>query len=123
MLTATVAIAPLCALINYLPGAISTLLVFSFIAVMALSWLVSLSVVVAESFPVHNVASVLGIAGGFGALGAVLFNYYVGQMIGKLGAGNIFLIMAILHPLAALILWAMVRREKVPALEKMKTIN
>lgn len=113
MLTATVAMAPLCAMINYLPGAISTLIVFSLVAVMALSWLVSLSVVVAESFPVHNVASVLGIAGGFGALGAVLFNYYVGQMIGKLGAGSIFMIMAVLHPLAALILWAMVRRERV----------
>lgn len=113
MLTATVAMAPLCALINYLPGAISTLIVFSLVAVMALSWLVSLSVVVAEAFPVHNVASVLGIAGGFGALGAVLFNYYVGQMIGRLGAGSIFMIMAVLHPLASLILWAMVRREKV----------
>jgi ACS family hexuronate transporter-like MFS transporter len=80
---------------------------------MALSWLVSLSVVVAEAFPMHNVASVLGIAGGFGALGAVLFNYYVGQMIGKLGAGSIFMIMAVLHPLAALLLWTMVRRERV----------
>lgn len=112
MLTATVVLAPLCALINYLPGAISTLIVFSLIAVMALSWLVSLSVVVAESFPMHNVASVLGIAGGFGALGAVLFNYYVGQVIGKLGAGNIFMLMAVLHPLSALILWTMVRKEK-----------
>lgn len=113
MLTTTVLLAPLCALINYLPGAISTLLVFSLIAVMALSWLVSLSVVVAEAFPVHNVASVLGIAGGFGALGAVLFNYYVGQVIGRLGAGNIFMVMAVLHPLSALILWTMVKREKV----------
>jgi ACS family hexuronate transporter-like MFS transporter len=43
----------------------------------------------------------------------VLFNYYVGQVIGKLGAGNIFMVMAILHPLSALILWTMVRREKV----------
>ncbi|OQP46869.1 MFS transporter [Niastella yeongjuensis] len=114
MLTATVILAPLCALINYLPGAVSTLVVFSLIAVMALSWLVSLSVVVAESFPMHNVASVLGIAGGFGALGAVLFNYYVGQVIGRLGAGNIFMLMAILHPLSALILWTMVRKEKAP---------
>jgi MFS transporter, ACS family, hexuronate transporter len=113
MLTATVVIAPLCALINYLPGAISTLVVFSLIAVMALSWLVSLSVVVAEAFPMHNVASVLGIAGGFGALGAVLFNYYVGQMIGKLGAGSIFMIMAVLHPVASLLLWIMIRREEV----------
>jgi ACS family hexuronate transporter-like MFS transporter len=112
MLTTTVVLAPLCALINYLPGAISTLIVFSLIAVMALSWLVSLSVVVAEAFPMHNVASVLGIAGGFGALGAVLFNYYVGQVIGKLGAGNIFMLMSILHPLAALILWTMVKKEK-----------
>lgn len=111
MLTTVAAAAPLCALISYLPNAGTTLFVFSIIAVMALSWLFTVSVVVAEAFPVGNVASVLGIAGGFGALGAVLFNYYVGQFIGTLGAGKLFMVMALLHPLAALLLWTMVRPE------------
>lgn len=112
MLTVMAALAPLCMLVNYLPDVASTLIVFSLVAVMALSWLFTVSVVVAEAFPVQNVASVLGIAGGFGALGAVLFNYYVGQVIGSLGAGKIFMLMSVFHPLAAVVLWCMVQKER-----------
>lgn len=112
MLTRIAILSPLCALTPYLGGAWATLAVFSIVAIACLSWLFTVSVVVAEAFPVKNVASVLGIAGGFGALGAVLFNYFVGQFIGTLGAEKIFIAMAFLHPLAVLILWTMVRPEK-----------
>jgi len=112
MLTVTACFAPLCALAPYLPNAASTLAVFSIVAVACLSWLFTISVVVAEAFPVKNVASVLGIAGGFGALGAVLFNSFVGSLMGTVGAGKIFLAMAVLHPVAILILWTMTRKEQ-----------
>ena len=112
MLTRVAVLSPLCALTPYLGGAWATLAVFSIVAIACLSWLFTISVVVAEAFPVQNVACVLGIAGGFGALGAVLFNYFVGQFIGTLGAEKIFIAMAFLHPLAVLILWTMVRPEK-----------
>lgn len=112
MLTTVACVSPLCALTPYLSSAWSTLLVFSIVAIACLSWLFTISVVVAEAFPVKNVASVLGIAGGFGALGAVLFNYFVGQFMGTLGADKIFMAMAFLHPIAILILWTMVRPEK-----------
>ncbi len=102
----------LCALTPFLPGAFTTIAIFSVVAAVCISWLFSLSVVIAEAFPVHNVASVLGIAGGFGALGAVLFNKYVGDNIGTIGADRLFIIMAFLHPIAAVILWTMVRPEK-----------
>lgn len=112
MLTGVAFFSPLCVLTPYLGSAWATLAVFSIVAIACLSWLFTVSVVVAEAFPVKNVASVLGIAGGFGALGAVLFNYFVGQFIGTLGAEKIFIAMAFLHPLAVLILWTMVRPEK-----------
>lgn len=112
MLTTTAVAAPLCALTPFLPSAASTILVFSFVAAMCISWLFSLSVVVSEVFPVNNVASVLGIAGGCGAAGAVLFNYFIGQFIGTIGADKIFFIMSFLHPVAVLILWTMVKPEK-----------
>lgn len=111
MLTGVAVLSPLCALTPYLGSAWSTLLVFSLVAIACLSWLFTISVVVAEAFPVKNVASVLGIAGGFGAFGAVLFNYFVGQFMGTLGAERIFGAMAFLHPLAVLILWTMTRAE------------
>lgn len=112
MLTAAAVFGPLCALTPFLPSAGGTLFLFSIVAAVCISWLFTVSVVVAEAFPVKNVASVLGIAGGFGALGAVLFNYFVGQMIGTIGADKIFIAMAFLHPIAAVILWAVVRVEK-----------
>lgn len=120
MLTGVACLSPLCALTPYLGGAWATLMIFSLVGIACLSWLFTVSVVVAESFPVKNVASVLGIAGGFGALGAVAFNYFVGQFMGTLGAENIFLVMAFLHPLAVLILWTMTRRENA---EKSYSIN
>ena len=113
IMLSTVAIAaPLCILTPYLTHPFATLLIFSIVAVTCLSWLFTISVVIAEAFPVKNVASVLGIAGGFGALGAVLFNYFVGQFMGKIGAEKIFIAMAFLHPIAVLILWTMVKQEK-----------
>jgi len=112
MLSSVAVVAPLCILTPYLPSPFATLVIFSIVAMACLSWLFTVSVVIAEAFPVKNVASVLGIAGGFGALGAVGFNYFVGQFMGTLGAEKIFIAMAFLHPIAVLILWTMVKPEK-----------
>src|SRR5690606_8342003 len=97
-----------------LPGPAPTLIIFSLVAVACLSWLFTVSVVVAEAFPVKNVASVLGIAGGFGAFGAVIFNFVIGEFIGTLRADRIFIAMAFMHPIAVWILWTMVKKERPP---------
>ncbi|MES2697703.1 MAG: MFS transporter [Verrucomicrobiota bacterium] len=112
MLTAMAALAPVCILTPHLPHWGATLAIFSVVATACLSWLFSLSVVIAEAFPTRNVASVLGIAGGCGAAGAVVFNTFVGDMMANFGPGRVFAVMALLHPLAALVLWTMTRREK-----------
>lgn len=111
MLSLVAIVSPLCVLTPYLPGAFETLAIFSIIAIASLSWLHTMSVVIAEAFPVKNVSSVLGIAAGFGAVGAVIFNYFVGQLLGTIGAEYIFISMAFLHPIAVLILWTMIRKE------------
>jgi ACS family hexuronate transporter-like MFS transporter len=81
------------------------------VGAVCLTWLFNLGVVVADTFPAANVGSVWGIAGAFGATGAMCFNFYVGHLMSSLGADRIFLAMAILHPIAAVILWTNVRRE------------
>jgi MFS transporter, ACS family, hexuronate transporter len=111
MLVAVAAIAPITILTPHFPHPAATLVIFSLVAAVCLSWLFSLSVVIAETFPAGNVGSVLGIAAGFGAVGAMLFNYFVGQVIGTVGASTMFAVMAFLHPAAAVVLWTMVRRE------------
>jgi len=112
MLTAMACLAPLCILTPHFPHPAATLVIFSVVAMACLSWLFSLSVVIAETFPTRNVASVLGIAGGCGAAGAVVFNTYVGEMMTRLGPGPVFAAMAALHPIAAVLLWTMTRRER-----------
>ena len=114
MLTTVALLAPLCALTPHLPQVATTLIIFSVVGAVCLSWLFSMSVVIAEAFPQGNVGSVLGIAGGCGAVGGMVFNQYVGQMIGNIGAAKMFAVMAVLHPLAAFVLWLMVRREQPP---------
>lgn len=114
MLVTTAAFAPICALTPLLPHPAFTLAIFGVVGAVCLSWLFSLSVVIAEAFPTGNVASVLGIAGGFGAAGAVLFNTFVGDMMMRFGVGRVFVVMALLHPIAALILWTMTRPERPP---------
>jgi MFS transporter, ACS family, hexuronate transporter len=112
MLTAMAMLAPLCVLTPHLPHPAATLAIFSLVAAAALSWLFSLSVVIAETFPIRNGASVLGIAGGCGAAGAVVFNTYVGEMMSSFGPARVFAVMALLHPAAAVILWTMTRHER-----------
>jgi ACS family hexuronate transporter-like MFS transporter len=92
-------------------GVAVTIIKFSVLAAVALSWLYTESVLIAETFPVNNVASVLGIAGGFGAGGAVIFNYLIGHYMSEVGTSWIFIVMAVLHPLALFILWKMIRPE------------
>jgi MFS transporter, ACS family, hexuronate transporter len=111
MLTAVAVLAPLGVLTPHLPHPAATLAIFSLVAAACLSWLFSLSVVIAETFPTRNVASVLGIAGGCGAAGAVVFNTYVGEMLTTFGLARVFAAMAVLHPIAVVVLWTMTRKE------------
>ncbi len=92
-------------------GVAVTIIKFSILAAVALSWIYTESVLIAETFPINNVASVLGIAGGFGAAGSVIFNYLIGQYMASMGTTWIFIVMALLHPLAIFLLWKMIRPE------------
>ena len=106
-------LAPICVLTPIFPHAFATLAIFSVVGAVCLTWLFNLGVVVADTFPAANVGSVWGIAGAFGASGAMLFNIYVGRLMETFGAGRIFLALAVLHPIAAVVLWFTVRREAV----------
>ena len=106
----------LCALIPFVHHVVLVLIIFSVIAVVCLSWLFTINVVIAETFPVKNVASVVGITAGLGAVGGALFNYYVGQLIGRVGSSLLFFTMCVLHLICVVILWKMVRPE-IPSIK------
>jgi len=113
-LACAAAIAPVCILTPHLPHPAVTLAIFSLVGAVCLTWLFNLGVVVAETFPAANVGSVWGIAGACGAAGAMFFNAFVGEVMESVGPARVFALMALLHPLAALILWTTVRPERPP---------
>lgn len=81
--------------------------VFSLVAFMCLVWLYNIGVVIAESFPVKNVATVIGIACGAGAVGSAVFNLVVGALMDTMGQ-YLFYCMGVLHPIAAIVLYKLV---------------
>ncbi len=114
-----VIIAPLCMFVPFIAESESIVLymkigliiaIFSLVAVLCLSWLYTLPVILAETFPIKNVATVMGICCGAGALGSTVFNQFVGA-IPEQGWTILFIVMGTLHIFAAIILQKMVHKE------------
>ena len=106
---------PLCMLVPHTPSLALTIALLCIIAVVCLGWLSLLGPLVADTFPAGNVGSVWSIAGAFGALGAIIFNYQVGQISSALGTTTMFLILGALHLTAATVLLLNVRKVAAPA--------
>ena len=106
MLTAV--FGPLCMLVPH-TGIASTIIIFCIIAVLCNSWLGTIAPLISQIFPVGNVGSVYGIAGAFGATGAIIFNWLIGQAANMWGMDTLFVVMGCLHPAAALVMWFMIR--------------
>jgi ACS family hexuronate transporter-like MFS transporter len=111
LVMATALVGPLCWMIPHASIGL-TIVLFCIIAILCNAWLGSLAPMIAQLFPVGNVASVYGISGAFGASGAVLFNYLIGQAAGRFGMEPIFFAMGLLHPLAAVIMFLLVRQKR-----------
>ncbi|WP_295938303.1 MFS transporter [uncultured Alistipes sp.] len=127
MMIGIAVIAPLCALTPFVSEwqAVSfdarvglIVAMYSLIAIMCLSWLYTICVVIAEAFPVKNVASVVGITAGAGAVGGAIFNIFIGSLLNSMG-NVLFAVMGVMHLVAAVILWRMVRHEKPKMIDKL----
>lgn len=100
---------PLAILTPHMPGLGLTIGVLSVVGIVCLTWLFVLGPLVGDTFPAGNVASVWAIAGAFGATGAIIFNHQVGQLTSTLGIERMFLLLGLLHPLAAVVLLALIK--------------
>lgn len=105
---------PLCILVPHAESLALTVGLLCVIAVVCLGWLSLLGPLVADTFPAGNVGSVWSIAGAFGAVGAMIFNFQVGKITTALGSEKMFAILGMLHVAAAVILISLVRRESRP---------
>ncbi|HEX2099649.1 MAG TPA: MFS transporter, partial [Candidatus Synoicihabitans sp.] len=78
-------LAPLGMLTTFAPHIWMTLAIFSLVGAMCLTWFFSTATLLGDLFPKSVVASALGIAGAFGALGGLLFNAVIGPIIDRTG--------------------------------------
>jgi ACS family hexuronate transporter-like MFS transporter len=102
---------PLCMVVPHTSELAHTVALLCVVAVVCLGWLSLLGPLVADTFPAGNVGSVWSIAGTFGAVGAMIFNFQIGKISTAVGSANMFLILGGLHLTAAAILLSLVRKE------------
>jgi ACS family hexuronate transporter-like MFS transporter len=102
--------APLIALVPHVSGLAPTVALLSLAAVICLTWLLLLMPVIADTFPAGNVASVWAIAGAFGAVGAMVFNFCIGRLGPAAGGAPLFATLGVLHLGASLLLGALVHK-------------
>jgi ACS family hexuronate transporter-like MFS transporter len=110
VLVIAAALGPLAALVPGSGDVAMVVTLLSLVAVACLAWLFLLGTLVTDTFPAGNAASVWAIAGAFGAIGAMTFNYSVGQITTSLGTDRMFWLLGCLHPLAAVLLIGLVRK-------------
>lgn len=106
---------PLCMVVPHTASLALTVALLCVVAVVCLGWLSLLGPLVADTFPAGNVGSVWSIAGAFGAVGAMIFNFQIGKISTAVGAATMFLILGVLHLIAAAILLSLVRKVSPPA--------
>jgi ACS family hexuronate transporter-like MFS transporter len=96
-------------------GLTLVIVAFCVIAAVCMSWMSGLAPIIAEIFPMGNVASVWGIAGTFGAAGTICFNLLLkraGQPGFPFTLEQMFFAMGFMHLASAAILFVLVRRPK-----------
>jgi ACS family hexuronate transporter-like MFS transporter len=71
---------------------------------MAYLWLVMSNILITDLFRNKGVGVAAGLVNAFGTVGAAVFTSYIGVTLDTLGYGPVFLALACLHPLAAVVL-------------------
>lgn len=114
VLTILSMLAPVVWLVPKAHGLALSIALFSVLAVVSNTWLYMLQPIIAEIFPLGNVASIWGIVGAFGAVGTVLFNLVLGRIPHtEHGYFIVFLMLGLFPPCIALIVNLLVRNKPV----------
>jgi ACS family hexuronate transporter-like MFS transporter len=108
---ATVSLSSLCIAFSH-----STLVIVIMICLVSfgcIGWMVNLSTLINDIFPVERVGSVKGIERTGSAIGGILFTYLIGQSFGVGAYLPLFITMTFLHPLGTAILIYCIRATKL----------
>jgi ACS family hexuronate transporter-like MFS transporter len=105
-------LAPLVAIVPFTTSVPLALAAFCVVATVCQVWLFNITTLVADVFPRTSVASVLGVSGSFGALGGLINSQLIGHVVDSLGFKPVFLVLAVLHLLASVVLLKLVSSDR-----------
>lgn len=114
LLGATV-LAPLAALLPFVHTAGVAIALLALLYILCNAWVFLSNVFVADLVPRENVATAVGLLSAMGGATSALFNLGAGWMVTHAGYAPLFWIGALLHPLAAVVLWRAYGRKIVEA--------
>ena len=101
----------------FVAWASSDLLAVAFASIIAfahMAWLVTLTATVVELYPSAQVGKALGLIAAGSGFGGMLSSEIIGYLVVHGGYTPVFLIMAILHPVAIVLLWSTFARKPAP---------
>jgi ACS family hexuronate transporter-like MFS transporter len=97
--------APVGAFTTLAPSIFWALVMISLVAIVCQIWFFGQGLLVADIFPRNSAATIAGLLGAVGASGGLLMNLIAGPLIEHAGYIPVFAGLALLHPLAGLMLW------------------
>ncbi len=115
LLVAVGCIAPLGALVGFLPTAATAIALTCLIAFLTQCWATNTSALTADTFAPAETGTVAGMMGTAGSLGGVLFTQLLGIAIGAFGYSSAFVLGAIMHPIAATLVLVLYRNQRSKA--------
>jgi ACS family hexuronate transporter-like MFS transporter len=104
-LIAVTVLAPLAWLLPFTPSVGLAIALLTGLYVMCGTWLTITNVFVADLVPRSSVATAVGVLSAVGGITSVLFNLVAGWLVGSFGYTPLLLVGALLHPLAAVVIW------------------
>ena len=105
MFAAAALLAPIGAFTTFAPSLTWALVMLSLVAICCQIWFFGQGLLVADVFPRNSAATIAGLLGAVGASGGLLLNALAGPLIERAGYIPVFVGLACLHPLAALLFW------------------
>ncbi len=111
-LLATALLAPLAWLLPFAPSTATAITLLAGLYVMCGTWLTITNVFVADLVPRSSVATAVGVLSAVGGATSALFNLGAGWLVGHLGYTPLLLAGALLHPLAAVVIWRAYYRQR-----------
>jgi ACS family hexuronate transporter-like MFS transporter len=84
--------------------------VFSIMSIVCQIWFFGQSLLVADVFPKTSAATMAGLLGAVGATGGLILNVMVGPVVERFGYLAVFSVLAVLHPLAAVLLFRNIKQ-------------